>query len=917
MPLDRNNEQNANSSLYSSKIESKQRKIISEQVKKTSKSAIDNYKREIKELEEQLKKLSKKQAENDKDLTATRKKLQEDLSSAREKLLKQEAADEERTARIAAQHRKNAANEASNYQKLLMKQEDVARSKMLMQEAEMRKASIEAAWEEPIKEAENAVRRALDANRREDTPETKAAVDRARKTRTNLKKQRSAQIKNAESEYNAVYEKVEQEEKELRILEKLNPNTVKAQKEAESAASVETKTAAALADVMASSNMGLIKKFSELNKIVKEFKEQESDEAESEKGALGTIKSIFKEGLLGAAAGKIAEGISNTLGPLVNKADEQIDGAASLIAKYMSSFDARLQGSNKYSEGIFDLVRANLAASPYLTQQKMLESIAAFVDNGVVYNLEQRAYLSALADKMVTTFNALDANLTRLIRLQQADMTQAALGVEASLTKLFNRLYEDTSYLSDGTGYDTTTASILDAAAQLDYKEASSFLYTVQKWLGALSALGISTTATNTIATGLNYLGTGNISELNNNHPLQTLLAMSASKAGLSYADILVEGLDVKTTNELLKSMVEYLAEIAGNQNKVVLSSYGEVLGLNISDFRAIQNLTEYDLKELYQANLSYEKSISEALTQLGEVKNRTHVSEEISNAVNNAIFTISSDIADDTASYVIWKSIDLVRDVLTGGAGGSTGIKIVDAALTLAQTGMLVGFGIGNIVDIGKTAFGGVTSYDAWGGTLTQGRSLVNQRGENPYSGFGGNRTSGTFGGGRKGISYSASISNGSASEVFDTSVASRGVEAKAQGNDAYITASQKDIGDMYYQLFTARDIPIKVHLESATTAAGSSLRTGFGTLTINGTGYSTTGTFSGSSSSGFSSDQAGSVGGGRTTASSSKSVASEDGSSETMLAKILSILESEGVAVIVKNDNFDYALQNLSRPN
>ena len=130
----------------------------------------------------------------------------------------------------------------------------------------------------------------------------------------------------------------------------------------------------------------------------------------------------------------------------------------------------------------------------------------------------------------------------------------------------------------------------------------------VQKWLGSLYSVGVSDSAVNTIAEGLNLLGTGNVTALNSNESMQTLMAMSASKAGVSYADILTGGLDAETTNKLLKSMVEYLQSIANNtdNNQVTKSAYANLFGISATDIRAISNLTQDDVNNISKQTLNY-----------------------------------------------------------------------------------------------------------------------------------------------------------------------------------------------------------------------------------------------------------------------------------------------------------------------
>ena len=117
------------------------------------------------------------------------------------------------------------------------------------------------------------------------------------------------------------------------------------------------------------------------------------------------------------------------------------------------------------------------------------------------------------------------------------------------------------------------------------------FEYIVQKWLGSLGSVGVDNSTLQTIAEGINYLGTGNVEALSSNSALQNLLVMSANKAGLNYGTILTNGLGINDTNKLLKSLIQYVQEISNSNNNVVKSAYANLFGVKISDMAAFNNL--------------------------------------------------------------------------------------------------------------------------------------------------------------------------------------------------------------------------------------------------------------------------------------------------------------------------------------
>ena len=268
--------------------------------------------------------------------------------------------------------------------------------------------------------------------------------------------------------------------------------------------------------------------------------------------------------------------------------DKAFSAAETTMKSYQSHIDARLQGSDKSWKKANNMITSNLGLSTLVQTTKVIEQLKTAVDQGISYNVEQRAFLAEISDKIANTFNAFDASLLRLIRLQQADSTAARLGMEAMLTKFLNSTFEDSSYLTSIS--DTVTSTIIDASSQLNHKQAAEFEYIVNKWLGSMSSVGISESAIQTIAQGINYLASGDVKNLASNTQMTTMFAMAASRANLEYSQLLLKGLDADTTNELLAGMLSYLADIANetNDNQVVKSAYGDVLNLSVSDFKAI-----------------------------------------------------------------------------------------------------------------------------------------------------------------------------------------------------------------------------------------------------------------------------------------------------------------------------------------
>ena len=376
----------------------------------------------------------------------------------------------------------------------------------------------------------------------------------------------------------------------------------------------------------------------------------------------------------GFSSASSAEGLStfskilDVVSGISKKMSQNFTQAVNFQNQYMGKVDARLQ-SEEAQTGFFkqitDDVQSTVGASRFVSQKELLQNVAKLTENGIAYNIEQRAMLATLSDKMVTTFDVLDNTLQRMIRIQQADLTMSQLGSEAQLTKFLNSQFEDTSYLN--TMYDSVLAALTDSISSMDKNNATSFTYAVQKWLASLYSVGLSDQAVATIASGINALASGNINTLNSNQPLSVLMNMSATNAGLSYSDLLTQGLNASNVNDLMRSMVDYLGTIAENttDNQVLRSQWSDVLGITLTDLRAVSNLTNNDISAIYRSNTTYDQSINETQNQLQTVVGRTAASERVQTMADNFMFNWGMNTAQNDAQYMTWYATQFVDQLL------------------------------------------------------------------------------------------------------------------------------------------------------------------------------------------------------------------------------------------------------------
>lgn len=501
----------------------------------------------------------------------------------------------------------------------------------------------------------------------------------------------------------------------------------------------------------------------------------------------------FKENATDEALVKSLENISSGINDALNQIDSNIDS----FYEYQATVEARLQGSDESYRKSLKAISKNVGISGLVSQKEVIENLKKMSDAGIAYNLDLRAFLATISEDIANTFDAFDSNLMRLIRLQQSDTTAARLGMEASLTRLFNEFFSDTSYLSDA--FDSVSQSIIDANSQLTKDMSVEFEYMVQKWLGALYSLGMDSGTITTIAQGLNYLGTGNVEALNSNDSLQSLLAMSASRAGISYADILTGGLDADTTNSLMKSMIEYLKSIAENtdNNQVTKSAYSNIFGFSISDLTAVSSLSEKDISNLYSQSLTYQGAMNELDYQTSQIMSRTHLSQMIQTAFDNAMVTASTAIGNNAGTYATWMVLNTIED-LTGGIA-IPAISVMGNMVDLHQT----------VTGLAKAGMAGLGLMGSLLGSLFSGSLFgtmdVNKWGYDEYTSRGGS-TKGISKGTASGISESSSMSmvgSASASDIKSTSMSDA---TDSADEDSKITNKNvEENADIYEKIYAA----------------------------------------------------------------------------------------------------------------
>lgn len=395
--------------------------------------------------------------------------------------------------------------------------------------------------------------------------------------------------------------------------------------------------------------------------------------------------------------------LGKQLGKNITEGLNQVNTAIESYSSYQLQLNTRLQGASSFSEAVETLDA--VSNSPLLSASDLYSNLNELVNEGIVTNVEQRAFFMTIKDGIATTFDANSTYIKNLIKIQQSDSTAIRLGMESYLTKWLNAYVENTEYLT--TTFDNVADALYNASALMTSYESAEFEYIVQKWLGALSGVGFSSTTINNIANAIGQLGSGDFESLSSSE-IQNLMIMAATKANLSYTSLLSGNIGASETNKLLASLVSYLKDLnnQSSNNNILASSLASAFGVNITDLKAVSNLTTNDIQTIYNSALTANDMYTELKTSISTLADREGISKLMSNALANLTFQTGYDIANNSGTYAAWAISDLIQSV-TGGINIpfittlGTGIDLETTVENLVKIGIVGANMLGNIGDL------------------------------------------------------------------------------------------------------------------------------------------------------------------------------------------------------------------------
>ena len=143
---------------------------------------------------------------------------------------------------------------------------------------------------------------------------------------------------------------------------------------------------------------------------------------------------------------------------------------------------------------------------------------------------------------------------------------------------------------------------------------------------------------------------------------------------------------------------------------------------MSMSDMVAALNLNTKELDTVQSAMLSYSNAVKETQSQLNQVSDRMHISEMVDTLFDNVMTTTAGNIANNSATYMLWKSLNMVEK-LTGGIAIPTisvmgnSVDLETTVVGLMKTGIAGLSLIGTLTSaIGNLSNGGSLSLSNWG---------------------------------------------------------------------------------------------------------------------------------------------------------------------------------------------------------
>lgn len=295
------------------------------------------------------------------------------------------------------------------------------------------------------------------------------------------------------------------------------------------------------------------------------------------------------------SAGIIKTAVNEAFNGFIRLADSSFNSITSKYKSYLQEYTQQQQklAFNLLGSGIsYDAIRDSLSAlstNSYIKQREVYQNLTNLVSSGITMNASQRAFLQTATEQVGLAFDSTSDSLNRLIQLQEIDLSEARVAQMAGLKTFLEQNYQNSQYIKQG--FSQVSDALFEMQSLMSAQMAMSTEKTIQTYLGSFRSAGGASNSVSSIAQALGAIGSGDFSSLSDG--MQNLMIMAASRAGLSYADLLLNGLDDTKSEQLMTRLLSYVSSMSnmGGGSNVAMNAVAKMFGVTVSDIRAAQQM--------------------------------------------------------------------------------------------------------------------------------------------------------------------------------------------------------------------------------------------------------------------------------------------------------------------------------------
>ena len=143
------------------------------------------------------------------------------------------------------------------------------------------------------------------------------------------------------------------------------------------------------------------------------------NEAKSQAKELAKAESEMRKAKLASGQGNLKDLTAELSYQFKNKIMTDLKNSMSNVmatySEYQRNINTRLQGTNESFFKLQNKLNLAVGVQPYIKNEKLMQNLNTLTEQGIAYNLEQRAFLMTISENIAKTFDAANASLLRIV----------------------------------------------------------------------------------------------------------------------------------------------------------------------------------------------------------------------------------------------------------------------------------------------------------------------------------------------------------------------------------------------------------------------------------------------------------------------------------------------------------------------